>query len=404
MPLTHIVSQTKKILIVDDEEINREIVTAPLRIEGYELLGAESGEEALKLVETQQLDLVILDVVMPGMDGFEVCRRIREEMKQLTLPVVFITALNDRDSRVRGKAVGCDDFLTKPVDPIELNARVRNLLRVKAYHDLRARQEEMLQEELARMRDQLIRADRLASLGTLAAGVGHELNNILSVLQMTVELMRQRSAQNLPFREKDFERLNTVALHMGTHAKHLLNLGRPGPQFEEKLDLRDVVKQTLDMLRVAGRTKTVQMETTMPEQPVMAEVNRTRIEQVVVNLVGNAVDALSETHGRERRIRVNVCASEQGRISCSVEDNGSGIPANKLESIFEPYYTTKPVGQGTGLGLPVVKNIVESYGGKVSVKSTENLGTTVSFDLPSERLTTRVVTLPEAGVSERRLI
>src|ERR1043165_4360791 len=265
-----------RILIVDDEEINREIVTAPLTPEGYEVLQAEDGQQALRIVEQNGIDLVLLDVIMPGMDGFELCRRIKEDLKKLTLPVVFITALNDRNSRVNGIAAGGDDFLTKPVDPIELKARVRNLLRVKAYHDIKTRQKELLEEELERTREQLLRADRMAMLGTLAGGVGHELNNILSVLQMTTELVRQRNANGQPAREKNVERLSTVVEHIRTHAKQLLNYGRPGPQYAEKLDLRQAVQQTLDMLKIAGRTKIVNLKTEMPEKPVVVEVNKTR--------------------------------------------------------------------------------------------------------------------------------
>ncbi len=371
------------ILIVDDEEINRLILEALLGKEGYSVSHACDGAAAIRAIGAEKVDLVLLDVMMPSMNGYEVCQHIRENLGMLDLPVVFITALNDSDSRVHGKAVGCDDFLTKPIDPIELNARVKNLLRIKEYHDLRKRQKELLEEELERTRGQLLRADRMATLGTLAAGVGHELNNILSVLQMTLEIMRSRAAQSLPPRDADLERLGTVAQHVGTHARHLLNYGRPGPQFAERLDLREVVTQTLDMLRVAGKLKPVDLTTHLPETPVWVEVNRTRIEQVVVNLVGNAVDATAENSGRPRRVGIALEDAEEGRVACAISDNGCGIPADKLEMVFNPYYTTKPIGKGTGLGLAVVKNIVDSYEhGKVSLSSTEGVGTTVTFELP----------------------
>ncbi len=383
MPDTKFRMSPPSILVVDDEEINREILAALLASEGYTVLHACDGEAALQSIAQNKIDLVLLDVMMPGMNGYDVCDHIREVMKKLELPVIFITALNDSESRVHGKAVGCDDFLTKPIDPTELNVRVRNLLRMKEYHDLRAHQKELLEEELERTRNQLLRADRMATLGTLAAGVGHELNNILTVLQMTLELMRTRSKQNLPLRDSDMERLGTVAQHVGTHAKHLLNYGRPGPQFAERIDLREIVKQTLEMLTVAGKAKMVELETSLPAEPVWVEVNRTRIEQVIVNLVGNAVDAVTEFPVRPRRVRVAIEPAGDGRVSCSISDNGCGIPQDKIESVFNPYYTTKPVGKGTGLGLAVVKNIVESYdGGKVSIISTVGAGTTVTFGLP----------------------
>ena len=374
------------VLVVDDEADHRKILTAALESEGYGVLQADNGKEALRLIEDSQVDLVVLDVMMPGLDGFETCRRIRDEMGNFTLPVIFTTSREDRESRVRGKSVGGDDFLTKPVDPIELSARVRNLLRVTAYH-LRAKQRELLKAELERTREQLLRADRLATLGTLASAVGHELSNILSVLQMSVGLIRQRASRDQPAREKDLEKLDAVARHVETHARHLLSFGRPGPEYAEKIDLRKTVLQTIELLRTAGKLKTVLVETALPPRPVTIEVNRARIEQVIVNLVGNAADALSAAEGREKRVRVVVVIAGKQRVEFRVEDNGCGIPEDQVKSVFEPYFTTKPPGKGTGLGLPVVKNIVESYGGKIDVTSQDGKGTTVRFDLPLERPT-----------------
>ena len=133
------------VLVVDDQEVNRIPLTVLLEQEGHAVLEAGSGEEALEIVRGGDVDLVLLDVMMPGMDGFETCRRIRAEPDCLTLPVVFVTSLEDRESRVRGKEAGDDDFLNKPVDDVELLAQVRNLLAVKAYHNLQARQREALE-------------------------------------------------------------------------------------------------------------------------------------------------------------------------------------------------------------------------------------------------------------------
>lgn len=370
------------LLAVDDEEINREIMVAQMSDQPYQVLQAKNGYEALELIEKGDIDLVLLDVVMPEMDGFETCRLIREVMKNLTLPIIFVTSLDDRDSRVRGKALGCDDFLTKPFDPIELNTRVRNLLRIKEYHDLLARQKEMVEEELDRTRNQLLHADRLATLGTLAAGIGHELSNILSVQMMTIDLMRMTAEKGLPAREVDLERLSTATQHIATHSRYLLDYGRPGPQLAEKIDLREIINSTIEMLHVAGRIKLMKVETDLPESCVMSEVNRTRIEQVLVNLIGNAADAISGMTNRPKLIRVSLRELGPDRAQCSVQDTGCGIAPDKLATVFNAYYTTKPVGKGTGLGLAVVKNIVESYGGKVTVESTMDVGTTFSFDLP----------------------
>src|SRR4030043_2431565 len=124
------------ILIVDDQPQNNELLEAYLAPQGYEIVKAANGEEALGKLTGNQIDLMLLDVMMPGMDGFEVTRRVRKDDKNRLLPIILVTALRETEDRVKGIEAGCDDFLSKPVDKMELLARVRSLLKVKAYNDL----------------------------------------------------------------------------------------------------------------------------------------------------------------------------------------------------------------------------------------------------------------------------
>ncbi len=373
------------VLVVDDDPINCRVLAQLLTLQGYTVVKAADGCAALQTLDDEQVDLVLLDVMMPCMDGFETCRRIREERRDLLLPVLFVTAMGDQESRVKGQEVGANDFLTKPVDPVELSARVRNLLRAKAYHDLRARQQLALEEELAQAREQLLRADRLATLGTLAAGVGHELGNIATILSTARQLIQARMEQGeepavVP---AIMDSLISAERHVKTHARHLLACGRPGPDHSEELDLSQVVRQTLEMLHVSGKIKYIDVDLELPDAPVRVTINRTRIEQVLVNLVGNAADALAGVKGREPRIRVAVEAPDAAdRIVCQVEDNGGGIDEAQQAAIFEPYHTTKAPGKGTGLGLSVTREIIRSYGGDVRLRSMPDRGTTFTFDLP----------------------
>lgn len=371
-----------RVLVVDDELPNRELLEALLLPEGYEVVQAASGVEALGIVAVRRPDLVLLDVRMPEMDGIEACRRIREDLRMVFLPIVFVTAVGDRELRIRGIEAGADDFLTKPVDELELLVRVRNLLKLKRYHDQREHQRRIVEQDLESMRAQLVRIERLATLGTLASGVGHELNNIATVLESVLLMMIGRGSSEMPV-ARYVEELERVRDHISTHAAHLLELGRPGPDHTEMLDLRYVLESTLSLLRLAGKTKHLHVQCTVPDEPVLVTVNRTRIEQVLINLVANAADALDEVVGRERRIVVTLRSDpSSGRARCTVEDNGCGIPVEKLDAIFEPYFTTKAHGRGTGLGLPVVKHIVEGYGGTLSVETHPGQGATFRFDLP----------------------
>ena len=181
------------VLVVDDNENNRELLRALLIPEGYLVLTASNGVRALEMVGSgRSIDLVLLDVMMPDMDGIEVCEHIRQELGILTLPIVFVTALDDRRSRIRGKAAGGDDFLTKPVDDVELLVRVKNLVRVKAYHDLKEHQRMLVEKELDNVKERLLHAERLATLGKLAGSVGHELGNITGVFTGTMYFIKER--------------------------------------------------------------------------------------------------------------------------------------------------------------------------------------------------------------------
>jgi PAS domain S-box-containing protein len=251
--------------------------------------------------------------------------------------------------------------------------------RKQAEADLK-RAKESVEQELDKTRQQLLHAERLATLGTLAGGVGHELSNIATVFLGNLDRLRALPEGALP---DGVERaLSVVGKHMITHADRLLSLARPGQDYEEPLDLREIVTTTLEMLHDAGKTKYVDVETELPGEPVMVTVNRTRVEQILVNLVGNAADALAQVEDRARCVRVVVTRGAAGRVVCQVADNGPGIPADSLDKIFDTFYTTKPKGRGTGLGLPVVRQIVEAYGGKLAVASLPGHGATFTFDLP----------------------
>jgi C4-dicarboxylate-specific signal transduction histidine kinase len=376
-------NKKKRILVVDDEEVNRTIIATMLEAEGHEAIQAVSGKKALEIVGGGDIDLVLLDIVMPGLNGFETCIRMRNEMNLINLPIVFITSLDDRESRIYGKEVGADDFLNKPVDTTELKVRVQNLLKVKAYHDLQDHLQAELEKELERTRDQLIRADRLATLGTLATGVGHEMSNAAGILNSAVYYIRKKADSGEPPEQQDLDNLESVAKHFQTHAKQLLAMGRPGPELVERLDLCSVLKGAMEMLRIAGKTKYMDVALNLPEGEAPVEVNRTRIEQVIINLVGNAVDAIQSTARKDGKITVTIGErSSEGRIVCKVEDTGPGIDKDRLETVFEPFFTTKKPGQGTGLGLSVIRNIVDSYKGKITARNAEEGGAVFEFNLP----------------------
>ncbi|MEO8700649.1 MAG: ATP-binding protein [Kofleriaceae bacterium] len=241
-----------------------------------------------------------------------------------------------------------------------------------------------IEVQLDESRRSLLLAERRATLGTLAGGVGHELRNIAQIQIAAVDELAAAIAANedvnalakmiLP----DLER---VGEHITAHGARLMQLARPGPDHVQPLDLNAVVLDVIAMLRGAGKLRRLDIVTNLQQTPITVTVNRTRIEQILVNLLVNAVDAIGDAAGA---ITVTVASNGDGtRVVCEVRDTGSGISEDQLGKIFLPFFTTKPEDKGTGLGLPVAREIVESYGGKLLVESVVGQGTAFTFDLPS---------------------
>ncbi len=370
------------VLVVDDEPVNCALLDAMLSPEGYEVRSASSGEEALAHIAAAPPDLVLLDLAMPGIDGVEACRRIRAMPGGELIPVVVVTAHGERESRIRAKAAGADDFLAKPVDDAELLARVKNLTRVKALHDLRARRHEALTRELAERSEQLLRAERLATVGTLASAVGHELNNLDASLALALRGIEHAVMRGEAPSEEDLAAMQHGLRAVRAHATQLLSLGRPGAERVEVFDLADLLREVLGTLRSIGRLRGVDAEFSLPEEGVAIVAARVRVSQVFLNLLLNAADAVAAVTDRPKVLRVRVRLSD-GRARCAVDDSGPGITDALAERVFEPWFTTKPVGQGTGLGLLVVRHIVEGYGGTVLAARAPEGGASFQFDLPA---------------------
>ena len=229
---------------------------------------------------------------------------------------------------------------------------------------------------------QLAQADRLATLGALADTVGHELSNITTICLGTVHLMEVRSQTGLPADPKHLDTLKRVGAHLRAHSSHLRNLARPSASSKQPVDLRTIVTDTLTALQSTGKTKYIALESAIPDTPAVVMANRTELEQVLINLIGNAVDALAEVPDRRGLVRITV-ENEAAHVSCRVEDNGCGIPEDKLGEVFQTYYTTKPPDRGTGLGLAIAKQIVEAHSGKLRVQSELGTGTSFTFGFPT---------------------
>jgi PAS domain S-box-containing protein len=239
-----------------------------------------------------------------------------------------------------------------------------------------------IEEQLDETRQMLLLAERRATLGTLAGGVGHELRNIAQIQVAAIDELAYAltigNADITALARQILPDLERVGEHITAHGQRLMQLARPGPDHVAPIDLNNVVRDVAAMLKLAGKLGRIACKLVLDATPLTVTVNRTRIEQILVNLVTNAVDAIDGDGSVTIEARLS---TDETRVVCEVRDTGSGIPADQLEKIFEAFYTTKG-DKGTGLGLPVVREIVSSYGGELTVQSTVGAGTTFTFDLP----------------------
>jgi len=368
--------------VVDDATPSRAFLTDSLAHEGYDVIDAVDGSAAIALIAADSADLVITNTLLPGIDGIEVCRRIRQDLGKNDLPVIVMTARDERLAHIKDLRV--DDFVTKPIDLSELCVRVRRLLQVKAQAEQRESQTRALTTQLEGATHALLDAERLAFLGVTAGSIGHELGNVLAVLMSAGTGIETAVAAGEPVDIEEVRDLMAAIEHVREHTRSLVMIGRPARAREDTYDLAELLRETVRMLERAGRLRDVALEMRLPEtETLLVHTNRVRIEQVVLNLVSNAADALAMSGKSKslRKLQVQL-AKVDDRARVSVIDNGHGIAAANIKQIFEPYFTTKPIGKGTGLGLPVCRKILNVYDSDLLVSSVEGQGARFWFDLP----------------------
>lgn len=234
-----------------------------------------------------------------------------------------------------------------------------------------------IEERLEQTRAQLLIAERRATLGTLAGGVGHELRNICQIQIVAIDQIENRTDGSVEAKHA-VQDLHRVQDHIATHARHLMRLAKPGPEGVAAIDIGAAATDVAAMLTGAGRMRGVRVEVEVEGDGVLRVLaNPTRVEQVFVNLMANAADAMMPAGGD-----VRVRAVRRGdRVAITVRDRGCGMTPEVRARLFEPYFTTKGT-EGTGLGLAVVREIVDSYGGTIEVETAVGAGTTMAFDLP----------------------
>jgi len=380
-----------QVLIVDDDVIFREVARISLEKAGFSINEAVNGVEGLEAIKRLRPEIVLLDVMMPEMDGYETCRAIRQLPGGDSIPVVMITALEDVESINRAYDAGATDFITKPIEWIILVQRVRYMLRAVR-----------LMNERRQLEKQLQQAQKLEAVGTMASGIAHDFKNLIAAIQGSAEMLMVGKGDEDP----GYTELNLIfdASQRGIEiVQQMLSLGRKQESKKKRIDLNLQISQIHDLLKsgIAGELEVIlKLDEALP----LVDADAGQIGQVIMNLINNARDAMP--NGGQLTIETTSvtltaedCESQPslvpGPYVClSVADTGQGMAQQTLEQIFDPFFTTKRAEKGTGLGLSMVYSIIQNHDGLITCKSTLGEGTEFEIFLQAK-------TRPEKTVIEK---
>lgn len=419
------------ILVVDDNPTNLAVISQALRTEGWQVRIAVDGEDALNKVAQNPPELILLDVQMPGIDGFEVCKRVKADEATSDIPIIFMTALSDTDSKVKGLALGAVDYIVKPFEQQEAIARVRVHLQLRYLtqtleQQIRDRTQALSQalEELQHSHLQVIQSEKMSALGNLVAGVAHEINNPIgcvvgnvSAVEATIkdlfgvidlygkhfpnpgaEIEDELETVDLDYLREDLPKL-VKAMRDGSDrivsiSRSLSTFSRADTDRKQAFDIHEGIDSTILILRHRLKANEHRPEIqvwmdygTLP----LVECFPGQLNQVFMNILANAIDAIDESNqGRSfEELEANPnCIKVQtalavNHVQIAISDNGFGMPQEVRSRIFDHLYTTKTVGKGTGLGLAIAQQIIkEKHGGTIEVNSELSKGTTFMIKIP----------------------
>ena len=426
------------ILVVDDIKKNLQLLSEILEKAGYEINFATSGKQAIKRLKTAPPDLILLDLMMPDMNGLEVCATVKANSVYQSIPIIFITGNQDKDYLVQAFKQGAADYITKPFQEQEILARIKNQLRLQRQErqlqnlaqkeQEKAAQLEATLQELKQTQTQLIQAQKLASLSQTVAAMNHEINNpisfisgnlhyansyfqdLLSLIQLyqdtypnpSPEILQQLDEIELDFIAEDWAILFN-SLQNGTEriSQLMLSLRHFSRLDEADLKATDInqdIDQVLTLLqhRLQTRKKRsgIQVIKHYSQLPQIY-CYPSQLNQVLINLFNNAIEALEEKAQTQAepfpepptiivRTKIITDKDTSNVLIIQIEDNGCGIDEAIQPQIFDPFFTTKPVGTGTGLGLAIsYQIIVNNHKGNIHCVSTSGKGTQMIIEIPT---------------------
>ena len=366
------------ILLIDDEIRFLKSISKLFRMRGMDPAMAATGEEGLTILENEPFDVVVLDVKMPGMGGMETLHRIKE--KHLQTEVLLLTGHANTQDGVDGIKAGAFDYLSKPIEFDHLLTKIN-----QAFEKILMNKEKNRQAALrVKMEQQMMAKERLAALGTMAVGVAHEINNPVAIIHEAADWMRlllkRKELVNMPLRsdfEKALEKIETGIARTKKITHQLLGSVKTADMATYELDLGVLVNETVELANKDASKKGIFISVNNNEGDKIIWSDPYRLRQVLLNLLTNAVHATKP--GGDITVSIEDAGEE---VYLKVKDTGQGIPKENRDKIFDPFFSTKSPGEGTGLGLYLTRRIVENLGGSIDFQSRYGQGTEFRIKLP----------------------
>ncbi len=369
-------STTPKVLVVDDQPVNVQLLRRALEREGLTVLPAHSGQDALDLVQRESPDLILLDVMMPEMDGIEVCQRLQQDGRHKNIPVIFITARSSKEGRLAGLGVGAVDYITKPIDLDETIARVHTQLRVVKVN-----------REMLDLQRRLEEARRAASIGAITQGIAHNLNNLLGIVLGYLDIIKAQANKPDTVRA-NAENLETAVQRIVSIIRQLTSLVVKSRLPTIPMPLDGVLEAAVKRFRAESRhTDPITIENPLGNAAVHTNVEM--LEESINRLLQNARESYGETHPGPRPITIRTAflpeVGPDGRmVSIVIEDQGRGIDPLVRDHMFEPFISSKNT-VGVGMGLTVARHTLRNMGGDITLGDRPGGGVIARLTHPVER-------------------
>jgi signal transduction histidine kinase len=383
---------TGLILLVDDTPANLDALSTVLSDVGYEIAIATSGEKALQLLQRRSPDLILLDVRMPGIDGFETCNQIKANPKTCNIPIIFMTAIIDLSNKIKGFNCGAVDYISKPFQAQEILARVKTHIQLRL---LTQNLEQQVAAQTASLRIanaalEKANISKRSFLSTMSAEIRTPIDDILRLAE---QLQEQKSGTLNPQQVDDLAKIE----HNGNHLLSLINNTLKLAKIEsgqlkldlDSIDIEDLCRACLVAIRSQANHKNIELIFNIEPNLPMISIDERHIRQVIINLLNNAVKFTAAGSVTLSVTKAILTGSEN--ISCirmAIADTGIGIAPENIEQLFQPFIQIANLlgerHEGNGLGLILAKQIVELHNGQISVYSIEHVGSSFTIELPTQ--------------------